>query len=561
MTLIDRSGRVAPQYARALWILCFSGAGAVALSCGSSDGGGDAAAGGDGAGGSQSNQGGKALSLGGAPTDGQSEGGSAAEPDCPIYRALCGGVCIPINADPDNCGACAQACEGDLVCSAGVCSDECAPGLSACDNSCVDLANDSANCGECGEACADGEGCVDGLCAPSVPVGEGSKKCAGGGAPISVGDGARECLGDLAQTTFRWSLCSCTDLNVSARLETDAYDSTVGPYKPGELGGGVGVDRDVTNWSDAVTIGGTLWVAGTDEYASSGPPSAVKADLHLGGSWKASTQFDVAGPAYVVGELSGVTVAGQTETVSSVPPACDCSEKKLIPIGAIVQAHRSPNNDNADIGLDEAVFESPGSALRLDLPCGSYYFTSIKTSLATTIHVHGRTALYVEGDVEASSALAFVLDPDAELDLFVQGTLKVSDTFVFGSPNYPALSRAYIGGTAKIALSDDVRLAGQLYAANSEQLVWSAKNAIYGSVFAGNFRSSDVTQIHYDRGVLKAGDDCGAGGSPGNECGSCEDCHNQACKNGVCGDCGSDADCCAPLICVEGSCVPRTVVK
>src|SRR5207253_2964050 len=105
-----------------------------------------------------------------------------------------------------------------------------------------------------------------------------------------------------------------------------------------------------------------------------------------------------------------------------VPPACDCDAKRLIPITDIVQAHRAPNNDNAAIGLDEAVFESPGKALRLDLPCGRYYFTSIKTSLRLTIHVHGRTALFVEGDVDSSSALAFVLDPDAELDLFVGGT-------------------------------------------------------------------------------------------------------------------------------------------
>ena len=138
------------------------------------------------------------------------------------------------------------------------------------------------------------------------------------------------------------------------------------------------------------------------------------------------------------------------------------------------------------------------------------------------------------------------------------GTLKVSDTFIFGSPNYPALSRLYVGGTAKIALSDNVRLAGQFYAANSEQVVWSAKNAIYGSVFAGNFRSSDVTDIHYDRAVLKAGDECPPGGG---ECGSCQDCHNQACKNGVCGECGDDSECCAPLICIAGSCRPRVVVK
>jgi hypothetical protein len=440
---------------------------------------------------------------------------------------------------------------------------ECIAGLSACSGSCVDLENDSANCGKCGMACESGQGCANGRCTKSVEVGPGPKKCAGGGPVVDVGDGPRDCLGTLAQTTFRWSLCSCTDLNVSARLETDAYDSTQGPYKPGQIGGGVGVDRDVTNWSEAVLVGGTLWVAGTDTYSSSGPPSEVKADMHLGGSWKASTSFTVDGPAYVVGTLSGVTVTGKKSSVPSVSAACDCSEGKKIPVATIVGAHES-SNDNDGIGLDPAVFESPRSALHLDLPCGNFYFTNIKTSLATTIAVHGRTAIYVGGDVVASSALAFTLDPDSELDVFVAGTLKVSDTFVFGSPNYPALSRLYVGGTAKIALSDDVRLAGEFYAANSEQVVWSAKNAIYGSVVAGNFRSSDVTSIHYDRGVLRAGDGCGgngAGGAGGVECGSCQDCRNQACINGVCGACGGDDDCCSPLVCREGSCVPRMVVK
>ena len=135
--------------------------------------------------------------------------------------------------------------------------------------------------------------------------------------------------------------------------------------------------------------------------------------------------------------------------------------------------------------------------------------------------------------------------------------LDPSDTFVFGSPNYPALSRLYIAGTDKIALSSDVRLAGEFYAANSQQVDWSAKNDIYGAVFAGNFRSSDVTNIHYDLAVLHAGDHCGGGG----ECGSCQDCHNQACKNGVCGACESDNDCCAPLVCQGGTCAPQVVVK
>ena len=567
-----------------------SSAVAMPLSCGSDDGDGGGSAGTGSAGSSAGNngQGGEPLNLAGVPavgTGGAGCGDTQTNPAncgecgvvcgagqacvagacvCPIYHSFCDDACVPTSVDPANCGACGNACTGAEACSAGVCSDECLPGLTACDNSCVDLQNDSAHCGECGAACEAGQGCADGNCVDTVPVGDDPKKCVGGGPVIGVGDGPLECLGTLAQTTFRWSLCSCTDLNVSAALSTDAYDSTVGPYKPGELGGGVGVDRDVTNWSEAVTVGGTLWIAGTEQYSSSGPPSQVKADFHLGGSWKASTDFTVDGPAYVVGELSGVTVQGTTEQVQSVPPACDCDAQRLVPIAAIVEQHRPPNNDNEAIGLNEAVFDGPGSALRLDLPCGNYYFTSIKSSLALTIHVHGRTALYVEGDVEASSALAFVLDPDAQLDLFVKGTLKASETFVFGSPNYPALSRAYIAGDAKLALSDDVRLAGQFYAANSE-VVWSAQNAIYGSVFAGSFRASAKTDIHYDRGVLRAGDDCPPGGGEGGagttECGSCEDCHNQACKNGVCGQCEDSSDCCSPLICVEGSCVPRTVVK
>jgi hypothetical protein len=550
-----------------LWLV--AGALVAPISCGSkSSGSGGASgslAGDSAAAGADSGANGGSLNTGGgAPGDAGSSTASGGGDGCPLYSARCAGSCIATSTDPQNCGACGKACAAKEVCSAGVCSSGCLPGLTVCAQTCADLDNDSANCGGCGKVCKDGQGCAKGRCVNAVPVGPDPKSCVGGGPPITVGTGVPMCLGNVAQTTFRWSLCSCTDLNVSAKLNTDAYDSTKGPYKPGQLGGGVGVDRDVTNWSDAVTIGGTLWVSGSGDYSSSGPPSNVNADLHLGGSWKASTPFTVAGPAFVAGALSGVTVKGATQQVMTVPAPCDCAANQLVPIADIVQAHRAPNNDNDAIGLDEKALENPGAALRLDLPCGNFYLTSIQSSLALTIHVHGRTALYIEGDVSDSSSLAFTLEPTAELDVFIAGNLTTSDTFVFGSPNYPALSRLYVEGSAKMALSNDVRLGGELYAPNSEQLVWSAKNDIYGSVFAGNFRASDVTSIHYDRAVLRAGDGCGGMGGEGgggSECGSCQDCHNQACTHGVCGDCGADSDCCAPLVCISGSCVPQEVVK
>ena len=37
-------------------------------------------------------------------------------------------------------------------------------------------------------------------------------------------------------------------------------------------------------------------------------------------------------------------------------------------------------------------------------------------------------------------------------------------------------------------------------------------------------------------------------------CNSCRDCNNQACVNGVCGSCTTHGQCCAPLICVNGTC-------
>jgi hypothetical protein len=265
-----------------------------------------------------------------------------------------------------------------------------------------------------------------------------------------------------------------------------------------------------------------------------------------------------------MGTLSGVTVKGTTSKPMSVPPACDCAGK-IVPVIDIVAGHRPPNNDNMAIQLDPAVFEMPGSPLRLDLPCGNYYLTKIVTSTPLTIAAHGRTALYIDGIVDPSAPLAFVLDPTAELDVFVAGTISSSQTLVIGSPNYPALSRTYVGGVDKLTFSQNVRIAGEFYAASSELVDWSAQNDIYGSVFAGNFKSSNTTKIHYDRGVLQAGGSCppppaGDGGG-GSGCGSCKDCGNQACINGACGACGSSDDCCSPLICINGSCVPNVIVK
>jgi hypothetical protein len=493
---------------------------------------------------------------------------------CPAYQAFCNGSCIPVSADPNNCGACGTTCTGALACSAGLCSSSCLPGLDICNHSCVDLKSNNANCGTCGNPCSTGQGCVDGQCKAAAALGPAPAKCAGGGPPIVVQapGGSGVCAGNLAQTTFTWALCSCKDVQTSQVFQTDAYDSTKGPYMPGGVGGGVGLNGD---WKSSSTtdVGGTLWSsAATGLTASS--PMTVRQELHAGADVSVH-MCTVSDDAFIVGNATGnpmtigktlyqtpgathtgVTAAAVVPKTVTVPPPCSCSPSAILPVAAIV-ASKKTMNDNALIGLDAGLLTGANPPQRLDLPCGEYYLTGIQTSIAVTIVAHGHTAIYIDGDLIASSPITITLDPAAELDVFISGTIKASQKFWIGSPNYPALSRTYVGGSAALVISSNVTLATNLYDPTA-LITWSAPVEVYGAVVAGDFVASQVVKIHYDRQVVQAGQDCPSAGSPDGgtavTCTTCKDCNNQACVNGTCGPCTDSSQCCAPLQCFNGTC-------
>ena len=58
-----------------------------------------------------------------------------------------------LTSDPGNCGSCGHQCTSPLVCNAGSCTDQCPGNLTNCDGACVDTSSDMANCGTCGNAC------------------------------------------------------------------------------------------------------------------------------------------------------------------------------------------------------------------------------------------------------------------------------------------------------------------------------------------------------------------------------------------------------------------------
>jgi hypothetical protein len=510
----------------------------------------------------------------GAP-DARAAGAPDAVP-CPLYQALCGGACIPTSVDPNNCGGCGVTCGAAEVCSSGACiaaSGGCPPGTTPCGRTCVDLQTDDNHCGSCPKVCDTGTGCVEGICQHTTMGGTGTGACVGGGPPLGETNstGATTCYGDLAQVTFPWALCSCTDINLSQALTTDAYDSTAGGYQPGEIGGGVGLDGHF-HTSAIATIAGALF--GSSRLGlSASELVTVAEELHLGGPFDASKKFTVGYDAFINGSVTtsssfiiggalhvpkdltisdGVMSHGVVREPVTVAPPCDCTEAHKVPIAAIIASHVS-DNDNKSIGLGAGALADVGSPTRLDLPCGRYYLTAIGGSHEITIVAHGRTALYVGGDVGGSAPVRITLDPTAELDIFIGGKVAPSQALAIGSASYPALTRLYIGGTGGFDISGSAILGAFFYAANG--LVHTSQPLeVFGGVIAGNFDTSQTVGIHYDRAVLAAGRSCDTTRPPPSQCLTCQDCGNQACIDGACGACRTSADCCDPLVCVAGRC-------
>ncbi len=400
--------------------------------------------------------------------------------------------------------------------------------------------------------------------------------CDGEGPLIIVGDDSStetDCAGRIAERSFRYALCTCEGLVTSHELRTDSFDSDMGPYMPpGGDGGSVGTNGG-GNATAPWDIGGSLWSAGRTGWTVS-DELRIGSELHLAGRL-AGNDVAVDADAWVGGgvDLDSLTVGGvltvpdgdavvvdslttggeATGPVTVAEP-CACGEDAIVDVASFVAGYAT-TNDNDAIALAPDALANVSTETTLELPCGRFYLDSVAATAPLTIRVSGRVALFIGGTVTANDTFEVIPEGDAEVDVFVAGDVTGAGEFSVGTADAPARARLYVGGNGTVNLSASTTFAGNLYAPRAE-LVTAGDVEIFGAAFVRRLSAAGSIDIHYDTAILEAGDDCDIPTT----CSMCGDCPSvQACVDGVCADCRTSADCCSPLICREGRCVPELI--
>jgi hypothetical protein len=410
-----------------------------------------------------------------------------------------------------------------------------------------------------------------------VPTSADGGFCSGSGPIVDVGDSdagtvTSQCTGQIAEEIFKSALCTCQDVNLQGYLRTRGFNSA-SAADAGTNGAPVGINGNYVIPALAVNagftdVGGSFAVAGSDSVAFAGDftvngdfhaagtftlagYAAIARDAWLGGNVTNAGYATVGGDLYITGnDVLPLTVTGtRTKETVTVAPPCDCGS--LLDIGALVDA-AATTNDNASIALSPDALHDVVGVADVTLPCGKYYLNDISGIGQIVIRVGGRVALFVEGSITAAADLEVELSPDAEIDVFIKGTLVLAGKGSFGSTSRPAATRIYVGGSDDVVLVGASGFVGNLYAPYARVTsVGYAK--VWGSIFARDFQVPGYADISYDRAITQAGQNCDAPPAAGcSQCGSCTG--GLACVGGTCGACSTDSDCCGQDVCQNGVC-------
>ena len=373
--------------------------------------------------------------------------------------------------------------------------------------------------------------------------------CDGTGPWVQLGSHARVCLGDLAESTFRFGLCSCSSLMLGGALRSDSYSSALGPYGTAledENDFNVGKDGHigvvgVSELDKKIEVAGSLY-SGAASGIQLGPDSEILGNFHSEGPALASShthvrigrnafirgevapKYQVEGTLYVPPEVNLPAEPNAAEVVRADFPQmvpCTCNEPDgRMDIAAIIETV-STRNDNrvlediwservdagaeSDLRIEDMWTGSQAASPReLTIPCGRYYFREIVQPQHIRIEVEGRAALFVDGDFRVSG-LTLGIAEGAELDLFIRGDFVVQSAVALSSSVHAAGLRYYIQGNIELEASSE--LVGNFYAPNAH-FQTNGATRVFGAVLAKQITLGAGTEIHFDSAVREQGALC-----------------------------------------------------
>jgi hypothetical protein len=307
-----------------------------------------------------------------------------------------------------------------------------------------------------GDADSASDAAVQSSCRPRVcsALASSDAFCRSNGSAVQVGDTCSTNRELPPQS--RYALCSCTDLVSTLTFTADAFTSTLQRPAP-----------------DAADLG-------------------VNGELDLSGSGR------IDGVIHVVGKSQLASTLQADAVVEATLPPCACETARLLDVAALVRAHKQ-NHDNAREGLSETMLDGFRGTKELNLPCGRYFFTRVKSENQLIIRARGNVAIFVESNVELNDSLQIVSEDDtSRVSVFVAGQARTGGSLSMnGDPNGKARVNLYLQGDGTLDLTGAVDITGNLYAPHAE-LVTTGPLQIYGSLFVRRAAFGGEVFIHRD---------------------------------------------------------------
>jgi hypothetical protein len=321
-------------------------------------------------------------------------------------------------------------------------------------------------------------------------------------------NGAREVIENGALGQAPMALCACSEFEASNQLPAGAasIEGTVG-VNDEFLGNAPIQIRGALLAPGAVRVGNTFEA---DELRTNGTLSGsqqltIHGDAVAGWLALSGKQLLVAGSLTVPEgtDVSGVDSAAIAYAQPSVATPCNCGAD--VDYDALRSELRASSAQD-DASRTEAI-ESALSALDRDreiyLGSGRYYFSSIDSSAAVTIHTYGSVQIFVDGDLTVAGALRVVPERDSQLSLYVAGRFAPGARVSLAETAKPDALRLYVRD--QVQLSGPTHLNGSLFAPRASFIADDGVESS-GALFAKSFDFNGPLTI--EAGPRFTGDAC-----------------------------------------------------